>query len=105
MDNVHAETLAGALLAVAAAIDRLADGLAGPDTRVGMDGVPAQPAYRLAEIREQYPNAYDRWSPEDDTTLREAYQRGQDVESLADAFGRNKGAIRARLMRLGFPLD
>lgn len=44
-----------------------------------MVGVPVQPAYRLVEIRQDYPNAYARWSPEDDATLREAYQGGQDV--------------------------
>jgi hypothetical protein len=59
----------------------------------------------LREIRQQYPQAYARWSPEDDATLREAYESGQDVKSLADAFGRNEGAIRARLTRLMFPVQ
>jgi hypothetical protein len=100
MDDTRVDALAGALLAVAAAIDRLADGLADPGV-----GAAAEPAYQLAEIRQTYPKAYARWSPEDDATLREAYESGQDLESLADAFGRNKGAIRSRLMRLGFPPD
>jgi hypothetical protein len=92
MDDVRADALTNALLTLTTAIDRLADGLADQG-----------PSFRIEEIRQEYPQAYARWSPEDDATLREAYANGQDVESLAIAFGRNEGAIRARLTRLMFP--
>jgi DNA-directed RNA polymerase specialized sigma24 family protein len=99
MDDIRADALTNALLTVATAIDRLADGLADRGEEA------AQPTFRVEEIRQQYPQAYARWSPEDDATLREAYESGQDVKSLADAFGRNEGAIRARLTHLMFPVQ
>jgi phosphatidylserine/phosphatidylglycerophosphate/cardiolipin synthase-like enzyme len=99
MDDVRAVMLTNALLNLTAAIDRLSNGLADRGEEA------AQPAFRIDEIREKYPQAYVRWSPEDDATLREAYENGQDVKSLADAFGRNEGAIRARLTRLMFPVQ
>jgi hypothetical protein len=94
MDDTRADALTNALLVLATAIERVADRLADR-----AEEVSAQPAFRI----EEYPRAYDYWSPEDDATLREAYENGQDVESLAVAFGRSEGAIRARLTRLMVP--
>ena len=89
MDDTRADALTAALLLLATSIERVADRLADRGEQ------PAQTAFRI----EEYPQAYDCWSPEDDATLQEAYANGQDVESLAIAFGRNEGDIRARLIR------
>ena len=89
MDDARADALTSALLLLATSIERVADRLADRDAE------PTQPAFRI----EGCPQTYDCWSPEDDATLREAYANGQDVESLAIAFGRNEGDIRARLIR------
>ncbi|MCK4340340.1 MAG: DUF3276 family protein [Phycisphaerae bacterium] len=55
----------------------------------------------VAEIRKRYPNAYKAWSPEDDQALRAAFEKGRGIRELARDFGRNAGAIRSRLRKLG----
>ena len=88
-----------ALLAVAAAIDRLAEALGSRDAP---QPSPAQgQAYQVAEVRREYPNAYLPWTAESDAALLAAYQGGHDVAALADTFGRQPSAIRSRLNRLG----
>jgi uncharacterized protein DUF3276 len=53
------------------------------------------------EIREEYPNAYVRWTEDDDTDLKNAYEICKEIETLADTFQRKPGAIRSRLTKLG----
>ncbi|HUY47597.1 MAG TPA: hypothetical protein VMV92_17990 [Streptosporangiaceae bacterium] len=90
---------AEALLAVAAAIDRLAGVLS---ERNPPQPSPAQgQGYQVAEVRRQHPNAYTPWTAEADAALLAAYQAGHDVAALADTFGRQPSAIRARLNHLG----
>lgn len=87
-----------ALLAVAAAIDRLTDVL----TRRDVARPPAErgQTYRVTEVRRQHPNAYARWTPEADAELLSAYRAGHDVTALAETFGRQPSAILSRLNRL-----
>ena len=88
-----------ALLAVAAAIDRLAEALSGRDEPRPS---PAQgQAYQVAEVRREHPNAYLPWTAEADAALLAAHQAGHDVAALADTFGRQPSAIRSRLNHLG----
>lgn len=88
-----------ALLAVAAAIGRLAAVLTGPDAPMPS---PAEgQAYRVEEIRRQHPKAYMPWTAEADAALLAAHQAGHDVAALADTFGRQPSAIRSRLNRIG----
>ncbi len=56
---------------------------------------------RLAKIRETHPNAYMPWSKEEDERLKEAFLSGKPQKDLAQSFGRQKGSIRARLIKLG----
>ena len=63
-------------------------------------GLPAK-AYDVAGIRERYAQAYAAWSPEDDTHLRERFSQGATVDQLVAEFGRQPGAIRSRLRKLG----
>lgn len=46
-------------------------------------------------------NAGKPWSPADDLQLRERFLAGVRLRDLAAQFGRTRGAIRARLERLG----
>ena len=64
-----------------------------------------KPAYNVEEIRRQYPKAYAKWLPEDDERLKEMYAAGTGVAELARQFGRNRGAIRSRLTKLGLDQD
>lgn len=54
------------------------------------------------QIRARYPNVGKLWSTADDEKLLTLYRAGQrDHEVLADQFGRQPGAIRSRLGKLG----
>lgn len=55
----------------------------------------------FAEIRQSHPNAYLAWTQEEDVKLREAFQTCNDIDVLADTFGRKPGAIESRLRKLG----
>lgn len=58
-------------------------------------------AYRVDEIRKEYPNAYESWEVDDDAILKKKYAQGVSLKILAEAFGRGEGAIRSRLKKLG----
>jgi len=60
-----------------------------------------KPAYSVEEKRREHPRVYDKWSPEDDERLKEMYAAGHSIAELAKQFGRNNGAIRSRLKKLG----
>lgn len=60
----------------------------------------SQPS-RLSILREKYPSAYTPWSDEDDMLLRESFLSETSPKKLSDIFGRQPGAIRARLLKLG----
>lgn len=49
-----------------------------------------------------YANAYSLWAEEDDVRLRQLYAEGKSIQELMGIFGRNKGAIKSRLRKLGF---
>ena len=68
--------------------------------------------YRRQQIREAtekenkakrrlHDNAGKPWSPEDDAELLKQYKAGVSVTEIAKRYKRTKGAIRARLVRLG----
>lgn len=52
-------------------------------------------------VRNNHPNAYSKWTEEDDARLASEYNQGKRVDELAKMFGRNSGAIRSRLRKLG----
>ncbi|MEU8431276.1 hypothetical protein [Micromonospora sp. NPDC048887] len=58
-------------------------------------------AYRVAEVRERHPRAYERWTTEDEQRLLARYAEGVTIDRLAAEFGRNSGGIVSRLQRLG----
>src|SRR3989338_5832170 len=56
---------------------------------------------KLETIRTKFPNAYRPWSKEDDAKLTEMFRESATVSALVKAFGRQKGSINSRLIRLG----
>ncbi|OGJ15511.1 hypothetical protein A2585_01475 [Candidatus Nomurabacteria bacterium RIFOXYD1_FULL_39_12] len=55
----------------------------------------------FSEIREKHPNAYRPWSKEQDEELKKSFISGIGVSDLMKRFGRKRGAITARLEKLG----
>ena len=58
-------------------------------------------SYSMADIRNSHKKAYEKWSKEDDEELKKENNDGKDAKTLAEKFGRNVGAIRSRLKKLG----
>jgi hypothetical protein len=56
---------------------------------------------KLEKLRQKHPNAYRPWSREDDDKLTVMFREGAGVSVLVKEFGRQKGSINARLVRLG----
>lgn len=61
----------------------------------------AAKAYDVAVIRQKYSQAYAPWSETDDEHLRARYLDGATRDELIGEFGRQPGAIRSRLRKLG----
>ena len=60
----------------------------------------------LAKIRESHPNAFAKWSNEEEEKLKEKFLGGyENIEFLAEEFGRKPGGIRSRLVKLGLIED
>lgn len=56
---------------------------------------------KLEVLREKHPNAYRPWSDEEDEKLEELFRAGTTPAKLSKEFGRQNGAIHARLIKLG----
>lgn len=56
---------------------------------------------KIEQIRQKHPNAYKPWSRADDDKLTELFNNQEPVSVLVKTFGRHKGAINSRLVRLG----
>ncbi|TSC69155.1 MAG: ATPase AAA, partial [Parcubacteria group bacterium Gr01-1014_56] len=67
----------------------------------GTVGGAAKKTSRLETIRGKHPNAYRSWSKEEDENLKERFLSGEVQKNIAKEFGRQPGAIRARLIKLG----
>ncbi len=53
------------------------------------------------KVREEHPNAYRPWDKGSDEKLQELFKNGLSTSELMSVFGRKRGAIRARLIKLG----
>ena len=58
------------------------------------------PTYSVYACRQEFPNAYDPWSEEDDAVLTAMWREGASVEELAAHFHRKPGGIRSRIKKL-----
>lgn len=56
---------------------------------------------KLEKLREKHPNAYRPWSKGDDDKLTQLFEEGAKVSTLVKTFGRQRGSIHARLIKLG----
>jgi hypothetical protein len=60
---------------------------------------------KLDKLREKFPNAYRPWSESDDEKLKDMFEGGSTPAQLQKEFGRQKGSIHARLIKLGLIED
>lgn len=55
----------------------------------------------MEQQKRLHTNAYAKWTPEDDSRLKELYLQGISVQELTQIFGRKEGAIYSRISKLG----
>ena len=56
---------------------------------------------RMAQIREQYPNAGAKWTDSEEAALKRYFAEGASIADIAKHLQRNPGGIRSRLNKLG----
>ena len=61
-------------------------------------GIENMPYMQLQ--KEIHPNAYAKWTEDEDKKLLELYNMGKSVSELSEFFRRNEGAIRSRIKKL-----
>lgn len=72
-----------------------------PEHRTPAAPKPQTPkAYRVEDLRIEYPNSHKRWQPEDDELLARRCAQGATIRELSEEFGRNEGGIRSRLIKI-----
>ena len=59
-----------------------------------------EPLYSIYAARQENPNAYDPWTEEADSQLKQMWSEGHSVESIAAHFGRKPSAIVVRMKKL-----
>lgn len=55
----------------------------------------------MEQQKRLHTNAYAKWTPEDDEQLKVLYRQGTSIQKMTQIFGRNEGAIYARISKLG----
>ncbi len=60
-----------------------------------------EPRYSVYACRQEFPNAYNPWTDDDDAELIAMWGEGATVEELAGHFQRKPGAILSRIKKLG----
>ena len=58
------------------------------------------PTYSVYACRQEFPNAYDPWSEEDDAVLTKMWREGATIDELAAHFQRKPGGIASRIKKL-----
>lgn len=51
-------------------------------------------------IKKTHTQAYEPWSKETDEKLKTLFHQGKTVKELSEIFGRTRGAIRSRIIKL-----
>ena len=59
----------------------------------------------MEQQKQIHHNAYAKWATEDDEQLCNLVEGGVTVQELCRIFGRNEGAIRSRISKLGLDID
>lgn len=60
-----------------------------------------EPTYSVYACRQEFPNAYNQWSADDDAELEHMWRKGATADELASHFQRKRGAILSRIKKLG----
>ena len=58
------------------------------------------PTFSVYACRQEFPNAYDPWSEEDDAVLTKMWREGATIDELAAHFQRKPGGIASRIKKL-----
>ena len=72
-------------------------------SKVSIEEASNEKTYSVNEIREAHKDAYKPWNQELDDELTVMYCEGINVKDMAKHFGRTKGAIRSRIIKLELP--
>ena len=56
---------------------------------------------RMAMTQSMHPQAYAKWTVEEEERLKRFYQEGKGIKEIAFLMNRNEGGIRSRLRKLG----
>lgn len=59
-----------------------------------------EPISYMNQQKQLHPNAYAKWSQEDDALLLEMHKRGASIKEMMTRFERNEGSIQSRLKKL-----
>ena len=59
-----------------------------------------EPIYSVYACRQEFPNAYNQWSEEDDFNLTKMWCEGATIKELSSYFQRKPGAISSRIKKL-----
>ena len=51
-------------------------------------------------IREAFPQAYEKWTPQNDMKLEQLFREKKSLDEIARIFQRQPSAIRARIIKL-----
>ena len=60
-----------------------------------------EPTYSIYACKQEYPNAYNPWLPEEDSELTHLWTSGTSLTKLSAHFQRKEGGIESRLKKLG----
>lgn len=55
----------------------------------------------ITDVRKSHPRAYELWTSEEDESLRQMVQAGENTKTIANIFKRQPGAIQSRIRKLG----
>jgi len=58
-------------------------------------------AYTIAEKRNEHPEAYAAWTPEEEAELKRLKSEGKSTREISEILQRSKGAIGSRLSKMG----
>jgi hypothetical protein len=64
------------------------------------EGISASAAPKIEVIREAFPRAYEKWTPQNDAKLEELFKEKKSLDEIARIFQRQPSAIRARIIKL-----
>ena len=59
-----------------------------------------EPRYSVEACKQEYPNAYEPWSDDEDSRLTDMLSQGKSPEEIATILQRKPGGIRSRMKKL-----